>query len=108
MLIRTFVLKVIDNERNILNRHNIVNCISENVVSVIAQVCKETKLRIHSNLRRPNFSFTYSFKFTYFCIVDIWTLEKNFVKESKKPSLTAIKTTYIIMHIITNIITKIY
>ena len=78
MLIRTFVLKVTDNERKILNRHNIVNCIAEKVVSVIAQVCKESKSRIHPNLRRPNFSFTYSFKLTYFYIVDTWTLKKEF------------------------------
>ena len=64
--------------------------IAEKIVSVITQVCKETKLWIHPNLR-PNSSFTYSFKFTYFCIVNIWTLKKDFVIENKK-SLTAIKT----------------
>ena len=53
-------------------------------------MCKELKLWIHPNLRRPCFSFIYSFKFTYFCIVDIWTLKKEFY-ENKKP-FTAIKT----------------
>ena len=45
--------------------------IAEKFVSVINQVCKETKLWIHPNLRRLSSSFTYSFKFTYFRIVDI-------------------------------------
>ena len=67
-----------------------MDCIAEQIVSVITQVCKELKLWIHPNLRRPSFSFIYSFKFTYFCIVDIWTLKKEFY-ENKKP-FTAIKT----------------
>ena len=50
MLIRTFILKVIKDERNILTHHEI-NRNSEQIVSVITQVCKETKLWIHSNLR---------------------------------------------------------
>ena len=53
----------------------------------------ESKLWIHPNLRRPSFSFTYSFKFTYFCIVYIQTFKKElFIKENKKP-FKAIKTT---------------
>ena len=66
--------------------------IAEKIVSVITQLCKEIKLWIHPNLRRPNSSFAYSFKFTYFCIVDIWTLKWDFAKENEKP-LTTIKTT---------------
>ena len=34
---------------------------------------------IRSNLQRRNFSFTYSTKFSYFCIVDIWTSKKEFL-----------------------------
>ena len=52
--------------------------IAEKIVSVITQMGKETKLWIHPNLRQPNSSFTYSFKFTYFCAVDISTLKKGF------------------------------
>ena len=78
MLVRIFVLKVINNERKIPTHHEIIDCIAEKIESVITQVCKETKLWIYPNLRRPNFSFTDSFKFTYFCIVDIWTLKKEF------------------------------
>ena len=63
----------------ILIHHEITDDITEQIVSVIIQVCKELKLWIHPNLRRPSFSFTYSFKFNYFCIVDIWTLKRNFV-----------------------------
>ena len=65
-----------NNERKVLTHHEIHNC--RKLVSVTTQVCKETKLLIHSNLQTPNISFTYSFKFTYFCIVDIWALKKGF------------------------------
>ena len=33
-------------------------------------VHKESKLWIHPKLRRPNFSFSYSSNFIYFCIVE--------------------------------------
>ena len=56
---------------------NSLICIAEQIVSVITQVCKGSKLRIDPNLRRPSFSFTYSFKFTYF-----------FFWENKKPFKT--------------------
>ena len=55
-----------NNETNILTNHEIHHC--RKIVPVITQVCKETKLWIHPNLKRPNSSFTYSFKFTYLCI----------------------------------------
>ena len=71
MLIRTLVLKVINNETKILTHHEIIDCIAEQIESVITQVCKESKLWNHSNLRWPSFLFSYSFKFTYFCIVHI-------------------------------------
>ena len=71
MLIRTFVLKVINNERKILNDHEIIDRNAEQIDSVIIQLRKESKLWIHPNLRRQSFSFPYSFKFTYFCIVYI-------------------------------------
>ena len=73
MLIQTFIFKVINNERKILTHHKIIDRISEQIVSV----CKESKLWIHPNLRRPNFSFTYPSKFSYSCIVDIWPLKKE-------------------------------
>ena len=41
MLIRRFVLKVINNERNILTHHEIIDRIAEQIVFVITQVCKE-------------------------------------------------------------------
>ena len=69
MLIGTFFLKVINNERKKLTNHEIIDCIAEQTSSVIIQVSKESKLRIHRNLRRPSFSFTYLFKFTYKCFV---------------------------------------
>ena len=73
MLIRMFVLKVINNERKVLTRHEIINCIAEQIVLVINRVCKESM-----NLRRSSVSFTYLFKFTYFCFVHVWTLKKEF------------------------------
>ena len=69
MLIRTFVLKVINNERETLTHREIIDRIAEQTASVIIQVSKESKLRIHPNLQRPRFSFTYTFKFTYKCFV---------------------------------------
>ena len=78
MLILTFVLKIINNERKLLIHHDIIGFISEQIVSVITQVYKESKLwMIHPNLRRPKLSFPYSTAFTYFCIVEIWTLKKG-------------------------------
>ena len=65
LLIRTFVLKVTHNERKKLLHHEIFDHIAEQTASVIIQVNKESKLRIHPNLRMPRFSFTRSFKFTY-------------------------------------------
>ena len=69
MLIRTFVLKVINNERKKLTHHEIIDRIAEQTASGIIHVSKELKLRIHPKLRRTRFSFTYSFKFTYKCFV---------------------------------------
>ena len=56
-IIRTFVLKVIINERKILTNHEIIDRIAEQIESGI----KESKLWIYLNLRQPSFSFTYSF-----------------------------------------------
>ena len=69
ILIRTFVLKAVNNESKKLTHHNhkVIDRIAEQSASVIIQVSKESKLRIHLNLKRPSFSFTYSFKFTYKC-----------------------------------------
>ena len=37
-----FVLKVINNERKILTRHEIADCIAEQIELVITRVCKES------------------------------------------------------------------
>ena len=37
-----FVLKVINNERKILTRHEITDCIAEQIELVITRVCKES------------------------------------------------------------------
>ena len=47
MLIRTFVLKVINNERKILTHQEIIDRIAEQIESVIFQVCRGSKLWIH-------------------------------------------------------------
>ena len=70
ILTRIFVLKVINNQRKILTHHEIIDRIAEQIMLVITQVRKESKLWIHPSLRRPSLSFTYLFKFTYYCIVD--------------------------------------
>ena len=55
--------------RKKLTHHKIIDCIAEQTASVIIQVSKESKLRIHPNLWRPRFTFTYSFKFVYKCFL---------------------------------------
>ena len=42
MLIRMFIIKVINNERKILTRHEIIDRIAEHIVLVITRVCKES------------------------------------------------------------------
>ena len=76
MLIRIFALKVINIERKLLTRLEIIDRIAEQIMFVITQVCKQSM--ILPNLRRSSVSFTYLFKFTYFCFVDVWTLKKEF------------------------------
>ena len=65
-------------KRKILTHHEIIDHIVQQILLVITQVCKESKLWIHLNLWGPSFSFTFSFKFTYLCIVDVWNSEKEF------------------------------
>ena len=48
-----------------------LHCRTNCAALVIIQVSKESKLMIHSNLRRPRFSFTHSFKFIYKCFVKL-------------------------------------
>ena len=48
-----------NNERKFLTRDEIIDCIAEKNMSVITQVCKETKLWIDPNLRQSDLSFTY-------------------------------------------------
>ena len=61
IFIRTFVLKVINNERKKLTHHEIIDRSAEQTALVIIQVSKGSNLRIHPNL------LNYSFKFTYIC-----------------------------------------
>ena len=71
VVIRILVLKVNNKKNFCLTHHEVIDRIAEKIESVITQVYKGTKLWIHPNLRRIIFSLTFSFKFTYFCIVDI-------------------------------------
>ena len=52
MLIRTFVLRVINNERKELIHHEIIDRIVEQTELLITQVCKKSKLWIHPELQR--------------------------------------------------------
>ena len=47
MLIRTFVAKIINNDRKLLTDHEIIDCTAEQIESVITQVCEESKFWIH-------------------------------------------------------------
>ena len=75
MLIRMFVLKVINDGRKILIRHEMIDRIAEQIVLVITRVCKES---MSSSELTAVKCLIYLFKFTYFCFVDVWTLEKEF------------------------------
>ena len=59
MLIRTFFLKVKNNEWKILTQYEIIDRIGEEIESVIMQVCKESKSWIHPNLQRPSILYIY-------------------------------------------------
>ena len=62
MLIRTFILKVINNDRKFSTDHEIIE-------SVITQVCKESKFWIHPNLRiLDSFELTVAKFFIYLFI----------------------------------------
>ena len=63
MLIPRFVLKVINNERKNLTHHEVIDRIAQQIAFVITQMCKESRLWIHPNLRGPSFLFTYSLTF---------------------------------------------
>ena len=82
MLIRTFFLKGINNDRKIFTHNEIIDRIVEQIVQLIKIMdsCKHTAVKS---------LFTYSSKLSY---SGIWTLKKNFVKENKK-TFRAIKTT---------------
>ena len=60
-----------------LTHHEIIDRTAKQTASVIIQVSKQSNLRIHPNLRRPRFSFNYSFKFTYKCFVRL-TFHKSY------------------------------
>ena len=44
MLIRIFILKVINNKGKILTHYEIIECMAKNIESVITQMHKESKL----------------------------------------------------------------
>ena len=52
MLIQTFILKVINDERKTLTYHEIIDRIAKQNVPVITEAWKKSKLWIHTNLRR--------------------------------------------------------
>ena len=70
MLIQIFFLKVINYERKLLTDHEIIDRMVGQIESVITQLCKESKLRIHANLRRPGFSIIFHL-ISFFCAVGI-------------------------------------
>ena len=70
-----------------------IDRIPKKVVSVIIQVCTGSKLSIYSNLRQPNFWFTYSVNIRLH--LDLYCRymdfdKENFAKENKK-SIIAFK-----------------
>ena len=49
MLIRTFVAKIINNDRKLLTDHEIIDRTAEQIESVITQVCEESFGFIRAN-----------------------------------------------------------
>ena len=69
--IRTFVLKVINNERKVLTDHEIIDFIAEQIESVITQVCKKAKNRSCKFIRIYGGQVSLSLSlyiYTYICI----------------------------------------
>ena len=52
-----------------LTRNEIIDRIAEQIILVITRVCKESM----SSSELLSVSFTYLFKFTNFCFIDVWT-----------------------------------
>ena len=75
MLIPRFVLKVIDNEKKKFACHEMIAL--ENKLCWWSLECVNNQ-GIYPKLRQSSVSFTYLFKFTYFCFVDVWVLKKEF------------------------------
>ena len=75
MLIGIFFLKVMNNDRKILTCHEMIAW--QKKLCWWSLKCMQNQL-FHPKLRLSNVSFTYLLKFTYFCFVDVWTLEKEF------------------------------
>ena len=69
MLIRTFILKVINYERKILTHHEIIDLFAEQIESVITQVFKESNCEFIQTYDGQVSHLLIHFKFTY-CIVD--------------------------------------
>ena len=79
-------------KEKILIHHEIIDHMPEQTESAITKANKKSKFWVHPILELTIFSLTFSFKFSYICIVDIWTLKGSFVKENKRP-FNFIKTT---------------
>ena len=76
ILIESFAVKVRNDLKNFNSSWNHwLHCRTNHINHSSVQRIKTVD---YPNLRRPSFTFTYSFKFTDFCIVDIWTLKKEF------------------------------
>ena len=71
MLIRRFVLKVINFERTILTHHEIIDRTTEQIVLVVTQ---RIKIVDSSELTAAKFVI---YLFTYFVDVHAWTLKKE-------------------------------
>ena len=77
ILIERFAVKVRNDLKNFNSSWNHWLHCRANHISNHSSV-QRIKTVDYPNLRRPSFTFTYSFKFTDFCIVHIWTLKKEF------------------------------
>ena len=55
ILIQRFILKATNNERKFLTHNEFIDCIAEQIVLVMTQMWKDSKLWIHLNLRGSSF-----------------------------------------------------
>ena len=69
MVIRMFILKVINNERKILTHNEIIDRIAEQIVLVITRVCKESMSSSELTAVKCLIYFSFIYLFIYLKLI---------------------------------------